>query len=288
MLHTAFRMHDDLQYRPYRPKRSQSALAFWLECIRAAAHGSAPFANDWQWVFGNPTVAGVLPALGAGLLAWIAEHQILGSFIVAFAAYVVTWICALAIRTLGAAPALYYSEKERANVLAERLTPRMQITFDPHDEGCVHIIPETERLNTGKRGMIIRVLPKCLTDAPIPDCRGFLNGVYWRASDADHWQLTALRDQLSLKWSTLNIGAAIQFRKGFLQYLDIGAIDEDGNVLLFAHDQQERGRLVFKKPGLYRLDIVITGSGHEADIANLSLQLKQTDQWNEPNIKVLG
>jgi hypothetical protein len=239
-------------------------------------------------VFGNPTVAGVLPALGAGLLAWIAEHQILGSFIVASAAYVVTWICALAIRTLGAAPALYYSEKERANVLAERLTPRMQITFDPHDEGCVHIIPETERLNTGKRGMIIRVLPKCLTDAPIPDCRGFLNGVYWRASDADHWQLTALRDQLSLKWSTLDIGAAIQFRKGFLQYLDIGAIDEDGNVLLFAHDQQERGRLVFKKPGLYRLDIVITGSGHEADIANLSLQLKQTDQWNEPNIKVLG
>ena len=43
-----------------------------------------------------------------------------------------------------------------------------------------------------------------------------------------------------------------------------------------------------KNQDFTELDIVITGSGHEADIANLSLQLKQTDQWNEPNIKVLG
>jgi hypothetical protein len=266
------------------------AARFWWACIRAAARGVSPFANDWQWAIGNPTVAAISPAIIAGLAAWLgseymtAEHPILAPLAIAFGAYIVTWVVIFLFRTLNAAPHLYYEQKHRADALAEQLAPRMQITFDSLSEGCIHLIPETENLSTGKRASIVRVLPICLTNAPIPNCQGFLNGVYWRASEKDHWQKTGLRDRLSLSWSTFGHGV-LELRKGLLQYLDIGAIDEDGDVLLFVHSQQERGRQIFNKKGLYRLDVVVTAVGHQG--AGISLQLEQTDKWDKPQIRLL-
>lgn len=99
----------------------RNSLSFWRKCLGEAAGGSSPFANDWQWAVGNPTLAAVSPAVVAGLAAWLGqdymmtEHPILGPFAVAFAAYVLTWLFALVIRTLGAAPKLYQQEKERAD-----------------------------------------------------------------------------------------------------------------------------------------------------------------------------
>jgi hypothetical protein len=40
-------------------------FAFWWLCARTAFWGNAAFANDWQWIFGNPiasTFGGVIVA----------------------------------------------------------------------------------------------------------------------------------------------------------------------------------------------------------------------------------
>ena len=61
--------------------------------MRAGARGASPFANDWQWVVGNPTIAALMPAILVGVAAVfgqdyaLAEHPILGPFIIAAGAY---------------------------------------------------------------------------------------------------------------------------------------------------------------------------------------------------------
>jgi hypothetical protein len=103
-----------------------------------------PFANDWQWTIGNPTVAAITPAALALLSAWLgaeyvsAEHPILGPFLIALAAFVVTWLVAAAIGAIRAAPRRYYYEKDRADALVEQLQPKLQISFDETDRGCFH------------------------------------------------------------------------------------------------------------------------------------------------------
>ena len=263
---------------------------FWWSCAQAAARGISPFANDWQWAIGNPTVAAISPAVIAGLAAWFgsdyvsAEHPILAPFALAFGAYIVTWVVAFSFRTLSAAPRLYYEQKGRADEMAERLTPKIKMTFDPNDQGCMHLIPE--KLSTGKEAIIVRVLPECLTDAPINNCKGMLNGVYTRKSENDKWQKTGLRDSLSLSWSTYG-HVPLTLRKKLLQYLDVGAVDEDGKMNLFVHGFQHRGWDIFREGALCRLDILITGLHDESTAATLSLQIRMTDQWQKPQIRIL-
>src|SRR5438876_686240 len=81
---------------------------------------------------------------------------------------------------------------------------------------------------------------------------------------------------------------AVALQKGLLQYLDVGAIDEENQVNLFVHEFQQRGREVFQNKGFYRLDIVITGLHDESTVARVSLQLERTDQWDKPIIRILS
>lgn len=132
-------MADDSKHRP-----------FWLACMRIGVRGTAPFANDWQWAIGNPTIAAITPAVAAGLATWLgkeyvmAEHPILGPFVIALGAYIVTWVVAFAFRTLNAAPQLYNQQKNRADNaeieirnLKERIRPKLRYSFRMSDPGCV-------------------------------------------------------------------------------------------------------------------------------------------------------
>jgi hypothetical protein len=89
--------------------------------MQSAAQGSTPFANNWQWGIGNPTVAAIAPTIAAGLTTWLgpgymnAEHPILGPFFAALGAFIITWIVVFLFRMLKAGPHLYYQEKDRAD-----------------------------------------------------------------------------------------------------------------------------------------------------------------------------
>src|SRR5690349_19234505 len=107
--------------------------SFWWTCMRTGARGSVPFANDWQWSIGNPTIAAITPTAIAVLTAIFgpnyvsAEHPILGPLAVALAAFVVTWLLAAIIGALRSAPRLYYLEKKRADDFADRLAPKIRL-----------------------------------------------------------------------------------------------------------------------------------------------------------------
>jgi hypothetical protein len=97
-----------------------SLFKFWRQCFRDGARGSVPFANDWQWTIGNPTVAALTPTVLVWLTAWLgadyvsADHPILGPLAVALAAFVFTWLLAAVLGAIRAAPLLYYQYKDPA------------------------------------------------------------------------------------------------------------------------------------------------------------------------------
>jgi hypothetical protein len=99
-------------------------LRFWWRCAQISARGSAPFANDWQWIFGSPTVTAIAPSIIAGIatipsIGWFdvnVEHPILGPFLVAFGAFATTWFVAFFARVVFAPVRL---DKEKTEKIAD-------------------------------------------------------------------------------------------------------------------------------------------------------------------------
>jgi hypothetical protein len=86
-------------------------FSFWWMCAKRAFWGNTAFANDWQWVFGIPLVA--------GLTSWVASQRgstevstgypIADGFLAALGAFIVTWCVAFLIRIFNA-PVEFYHE----------------------------------------------------------------------------------------------------------------------------------------------------------------------------------
>lgn len=105
-------------------------LSFWWLCVRTAAGGNSTFANDWQWVFGNPAVSafgtlaivalgGIAPSVFArfGVTEMTTGMPALDSFLGAFAAFLITWLIAFVFRLFYAPVTLFHQQKDRADAL---------------------------------------------------------------------------------------------------------------------------------------------------------------------------
>jgi hypothetical protein len=84
----------------------QGFFKFWWGCARYAARGCTPFANDWQWTFGNPAITAIAPTIIAGLAArglnTTTDYPILGPFLIALGAFAVCWILLFLVRLVAA------------------------------------------------------------------------------------------------------------------------------------------------------------------------------------------
>ena len=102
-------------------------FVFWWRCAREAFWGNSAFANDWQWVVGNPlaSVLGGLLATGLGAAAATTGSSIFDAFLAALAAFVITWFVAYLVRLFSLPPEYYYREKQRADRL-ENVDGRQQ------------------------------------------------------------------------------------------------------------------------------------------------------------------
>jgi hypothetical protein len=103
-------------------------------CILVDVHpqafwGNSAFANDWQWVIGNPlsTLLGaVFAALtGAAVFTTGTGYGIVDSFLVALTAFFLTWLAIFPIRFISLPAEYYFKEKARADRL-ENVDGRQQ------------------------------------------------------------------------------------------------------------------------------------------------------------------
>ncbi|MCP3372515.1 hypothetical protein [Bradyrhizobium cajani] len=105
-------------------------FGFWWRCVRTAAGGNSTFANDWQWVFGNPAISAfgtaIIGLFGAfsptlakrlGFSEMTTGWPIIDTFIGALGAFVVTWMVAFLVRLLNEPVVLFEAQKARADKL---------------------------------------------------------------------------------------------------------------------------------------------------------------------------
>jgi hypothetical protein len=96
-------------------------LRFWWLCIARAFWRNAAFANDWQWMFGIPVVSAVLAVIAARKGIPVTElttgNLIVDAFVIAIAAFIITWVVAFCARLIHIPGVLYYEEKNRADKL---------------------------------------------------------------------------------------------------------------------------------------------------------------------------
>jgi hypothetical protein len=105
-------------------------LRFWWRCCRIAIRGNSSFANDWQWMLGTPVAAGIAAFVAGkiGVTTLTTGNPILDAFLVALAAFVLTWLIAFWVRLLGAPIDILEQEQEKARAAELMLA---QIT-QPH------------------------------------------------------------------------------------------------------------------------------------------------------------
>jgi hypothetical protein len=98
-------------------------LCFWLDCARIAIRGSVVFANNWQWLFGIPIVAGILGFISAkrNIAQLSTGYPILDGLLVALGAFIVTWTVSFLARLINAPVELYSREIIRADAAQARL-----------------------------------------------------------------------------------------------------------------------------------------------------------------------
>jgi hypothetical protein len=261
---------------------------FWWGCVCDGVQGSTPFANDWQWAIGNPTVAAITPTI----LVWLAamfgtgymstEHPILGPFAVALGAFVITWLMAAIIGAMRAAPRGYYHEKDRADELTARLAPKLRILFDPADQTCVH---ETFfGTNEAERVLYIAVVPIACTEATIAGCRGWLSGIRRLGPDNETWEATSFTNRYILEWGAIGFDP-VDINPGMRQALNIVRIPlANDRIFPCVHAWLNKDTHIFDdRNEIFRFDISVVGQN--CPIVTCSLRIQMGTVWNKPNVE---
>jgi hypothetical protein len=98
-------------------------FGFWWLCICIAFKGNTAFANDWQWLLGVPVCSAlaVFLARKQGVTELSTGNATADVFLAALGAFVVTWLFAFAVRIANAPVILYYKEKRKADLVADRI-----------------------------------------------------------------------------------------------------------------------------------------------------------------------
>jgi hypothetical protein len=154
-------------------------FCFWWQCTKRAAHGNAPFANDWQWLIGYPVIAIALWLLGfsyaefSGRVEVTLTTGLLGVIAAAFFAFLITWSARFLGRLLKAPVHLYDEQKDRADVAEGKLVPRILVGAGVR---VVETLFEEDR-RRGPDSKWVQLLVKSATDAPLIACEARLLNV---------------------------------------------------------------------------------------------------------------
>jgi hypothetical protein len=113
--------------------------SFYWQCIKQAARGCTPAANDWQWLIGFPILAVVLWLInlryGEGTLT-LSQDTAMGALGAAGAAFILTSVFTFMVQFARAPVKLFYEAKTQADDLSNQLRPKLVVVYDKTIRPC--------------------------------------------------------------------------------------------------------------------------------------------------------
>jgi hypothetical protein len=133
--------------------------------------------------------------------------------------------------------------------------------------------------------IVVQIVPECLTDSPVNECRGHLLRVFARDDDKESWKETAMDEPLDLLWSihddslprTLNPGVSMRF--------NVCVIRLPGRVEFAGGSIPLRWNSVFRNNNSFRFDIRVTAK--DCVPADISLMVKIRKDWSDPTVQII-
>ncbi len=158
-----------------------------------------------------------------------------------------------------------------------RLLPKFEI-----GEFCIQETP-TEGL---QRRVNVQLIARCLTDAPVKECQGYLLRVY-KQNDKSDWDLTAMNESHILDWSRHG-ATPLTLKPGIDQRLNVCFIASDFLRMIPAITRLPSiWRTVFDSNGTFRFDIKVTAENCAPVDKSIAVSLDDCE-WNKPKVTLLS
>ena len=236
---------------PVEPKN------FWGRCAFGAWDASTQFANNWTWLFGIP----VLAAAAAAVFWGVAESDdwqwaFLISLFSGTAAFAFTWCAFFAVCFFRAGPEIYYLERVSADILRERLKPKIGIYVESTNHG-VHR-EETWDFGANAAGplsMWVQFAVKPTSDVPLDDCEARLIRVTRLDEENDQ---AVLEEPVLCLWSNTD-KTSIKIPVGVAYHANMFAIFSNNKILFPVTLPRKVGfEKQIRLPGLFRLEVSVS------------------------------
>jgi hypothetical protein len=222
---------------------------FCSECARKAWEASWPLANTRAWLS-----YGVVSLL-VGAVALITTQKSWWSVVLTVSALMVTWAILFVVEFFKAGPRLYYTERDRAELLSERLRPKMEIGLNKVSGG----IRKERTWHAGEPGPASKWVQFDVTpigDSPLIDCEARLTRVT-RLLEGEG-TTTILDEPLWCVWSNTN-STSIRIPAKVTHAANIFSLHDGTNKLMPQTEPENIGfRSSVQLPGTYRLNVSIS------------------------------
>jgi class 3 adenylate cyclase len=271
---------ERLVSEPHTRLRYFQFFCFWRKSAGMAAHGNAPFANDWQWLIGYPAVAAFLWLVGFfyGVFSGWATGAIAG-LVVAALAFLITWGAVFVSRLLNAPVLLIRSEQERASAaeaeLTERLAHKISVSL-VHDHDGVRIVqtlvdlPPPAGQQRGPDQKWVQIVVMSATDLPLVDCETRLISAE-RISEEGTAAAVILDEPVICPWNNMqpNENRCMTIPAHVPQAANIFSVQQGFNTLYVETTPIKYGFTdQIRQPGKYRLKIGVSAQACPTNVQN--------------------
>jgi hypothetical protein len=144
---------------------------------------------------------------------------------------------------------------------------------------------ETEQKHV--MNMFIQIIPTCLSDALVYECRGRLLRVCHRHVDSDEWEVTRMDSPLFLEWDYYGSNA-MMLEPGIRQRLNVCFWSSESRFIVPAvQPLPSKFRVVFDRLGEFKFDIRMTAK--DCSPVNVALLVRlDLNKWDEPIVKLIA
>jgi hypothetical protein len=146
-------------------------------------------------------------------------------------------------------------------------------------------IDEVPTNHANIRRTYVQIVPECVSDAPIEECRGYLLRVWKRDPPNTEWQTTPLNQPLELNWSYVDT-PVVTLQPNTGQRLNLAWIDNQMPRLLPDVTKVPNSAYsVFSVSRSFKFDVQITGKNCPA--VNLGVVIENAWEWNNLRVRVV-
>jgi hypothetical protein len=148
------------------------------------------------------------------------------------------------------------------------------------------IVQPTETEDPNSMNLYVQIIPECLTDAPVHECRGRLLRVCKRHSDSGEWVVTGMNAPLFLGWDYYGI-IPFTLEPGIKRRLNICWWGDRSMFIVPAVDPiPSKFKAVFNSSGTFKFDIRLTAKDCSPVDVSVTVNIDER-LWDRPVVSLI-